>query len=153
MTSKSSNKIKRAYDPSVPYNYSDDSPSMTHQSFKEECDINRIMKKWEKTGIIEHRNTFEGNYADFTTVPTDYHTAMNSILAAEEMFMTLPAAVRKKFHNDPGEFLDFADNPENLQEMQEMGLTETDRDWGDLEEPTRAQKASKKATEEPPKEE
>lgn len=102
--------------------YSSDEPSATHQSFKDECDINSIMAKWQKTGVVEHRNQFEGQYADFTNTPGDFHEAQNQILHAQEMFMTLPSSIRSRFHNDPGSFLDFTSDPKNLPEMVKMGL-------------------------------
>lgn len=96
--------------------------SMTKQSHKAECDINNIMKRFEKTGIIEHANRFEGNYGDFTQVPDDYQAAVQLVTNAQEMFMTLPAKVRARFDNDPGAFLEFVSDPRNLDEMREMGL-------------------------------
>lgn len=96
--------------------------SLTHQAHKRECDINQIMLKWQKTGVIEHANTYAGRYGDFTNVPNDYHEAMNAVLNAQEMFMTLPSSVRKQFDNDPGQFLDFATDPKNADKMVEMGL-------------------------------
>lgn len=98
--------------------------SRTHQSFKAECDVNNIMKKYERTGILEHRNTFQGQYGDFTNVPNDFHEAQNAVIAAEEMFMTLPAKVRRRFQNDAGEFIDFATDPANQEEMIKLGLAE-----------------------------
>ncbi|AXL15592.1 internal scaffolding protein [Microviridae sp.] len=97
--------------------------SRTHQAHKDECDINRIMQKWAKTGVVEHRNTFQGQYADFTNTPGDYQEAMNQILEANAMFMSLPSGVRRRFGNDAGSFLDFATDPENAAELQKMGLT------------------------------
>jgi len=87
-----------------------------------ECDINTIMKKYEKTGVLEHRNTFEGQYGDFTDAPEDYHASMNAVIEADEMFQTLPAAMRRRFHNDPGAFIDFVGNPENQDELIKLGL-------------------------------
>lgn len=103
----------------VPFETTGD--SMTKQSFKEECDINNILKSYQRNGIIEHVRTVQGNYGDFTSA-TDYHDAMNQVVLAQEMFLTLPAKVRKRFGNDPAEFLDFAQNPENEAQMREMGL-------------------------------
>lgn len=40
----------------------------------------------------------------------------------KKSFMTLPASVRERFANDPGEFLKFAEDPANLDEMVDMGL-------------------------------
>ncbi len=96
-------------------------PSLAKQSFRDECDINWIMARFEKTGLVNHLNTHQGNYGSFIGFE-DYHTSMNQILAAETSFMTLPARVRAKFENDAAEFLRFAQDPKNLPEMVEMGL-------------------------------
>lgn len=97
-------------------------PSRAHQSFKAECDINTIMQRYEKTGILEHRNNFQGQYGDFTDTPSDYQESLNIVLAADEMFSTLPAGVRRRFHNDAGAFIDFAGNPQNRDELVKLGL-------------------------------
>lgn len=91
------------------------------QSFKDECDINVIMKRYEKDMLLEHVNEYQGQYGDFSEVP-DYHTAMNFVRQADEMFMTLPAGIRKQFDNDAGEFLAFVSDPSNKDKMIEMGL-------------------------------
>jgi len=96
--------------------------SLTHQSFKDECDINRIMLKWQKTGMVEHANHFQGSYGDFTNVPTDYQEAMNQVINTQEMFSSLPSSIRKRFGNDPAAFLDFVEDPDNRDEMARMGL-------------------------------
>lgn len=102
-------------------------PSLTHQSMAGETDINNIMRKFEKTGILEHRNTFEGKYGDFTDTPQDYHESMNAVLAANDMFETLPAKIRRRFGNDPGQFLDFVGDPNNSKEMIKMGLAKASK--------------------------
>lgn len=96
-------------------------PSLTHQSFKQECDINFIMRKYQRTGLADHVNQYQGDYSDLTEVP-DYHEAMNKIISANEAFSSLSSSIRKKFSNDPAEFLDFVSNPENESEMRDMGL-------------------------------
>lgn len=118
---KFSKKVRRPYE-RVRLQFTTKGPTLTHQSMAAECDINNIMKKWEKTGILEHKNNFNGEYGDFTNVPIDYHESMNQVLAANDMFETLPAKIRKQFGNDPGQFLDFATDPENNQKMIDMGL-------------------------------
>lgn len=98
--------------------------SLTKQSFQKESNINSIMKRYEKDGILDHVNQFEGNYGDFTSAP-DYHRAMSEVTEAQQMFDTLPSKIRKKFDNNPAEFLEFVQNPENEAEMREMGLLPT----------------------------
>ncbi len=96
-------------------------PSLAKQSFKQECDINNIMRKFQKTGLVDHLNTHNGEYGNFIHT-ADYHSSLNQILEAEEMFATIPSSIRKKFDNDPSLFLDFVQDPENIPEMIEMGL-------------------------------
>lgn len=96
-------------------------PSRTLQNFKAESEIDNIMRRYEKTGIIEHQARFQGRYGDFTNAP-DYMTAMNKVVAANEMFLTLPSKIRKQFDNDPAQFIDFVSNPENGPELVKMGL-------------------------------
>lgn len=117
-------KFNTAYGKRTPVRFTCDPVSLTHQSEKNSCDINEIMKKFEKTGILEHRNSFEGQYGDFTGLPQDYHESMNAVIAAEEMFTTLPSRIRRRFANDPGNFLDFVANPDNAKELVKMGLAE-----------------------------
>lgn len=96
-------------------------PSLTKQSFRDECDINNIMSKYQKTGIIEHLNEHNGEYGDFISYQ-DYHTSLNQILEAQETFNSIPSSIREKFNNNPAEFLEFAQNPENHDQMVEFGM-------------------------------
>lgn len=92
----------------------------TKQAHKDECDINLIVKQFHKTGVVNHAAKYEGNYGEFTAI--DYHEAMNAVVAAEQMFMSLPAKIRARFQNDPGGFIDWATDPSNAEEMRTMGL-------------------------------
>lgn len=94
-------------------------PSLAKQSFKDECDINTIMKRYERTGMIEHINKHRGDYTDATGVE-DYHTSLNQVLAAQEAFASLPSRVRSNFNNDPGQFMTFVENPENRDNLHEL---------------------------------
>ena len=42
-------------------------PSRTKQAFKEECDVNNILRKYEKTGLITHVAAYKGRYEIFRT--------------------------------------------------------------------------------------
>lgn len=99
----------------------DISETRTDQSFLKDCEMSFIMAKFSKTGVVDHLNRYQGDYSDFSDAH-DYHEALNAVIAADEMFMSLPADVRIKFDNNPGRFLDFVDNPDNMSEMVEMGL-------------------------------
>ncbi len=94
--------------------------SRTKQSFREESEINNIMARYVKTGIVDHLTRYGGEYGFATSV--DFHSAMNVVTKADQMFLDLPAAVRRRFGGDPGDFLEFVQNPENQEEMITLGL-------------------------------
>ncbi len=126
-------KIRNAHTPSEPVRVSC-GESMAKQSFKAECDINTILKKYDKNGIITHLNKYNGQYGDVTEA-VDYQTALNTVMAAEEAFMSLPAEIRTRFKNDPHEFLQFANEPTNGEEMVKMGLAHERRPAPEPDEP------------------
>ena len=95
--------------------------TMTKQAHKAETDINQIMAKYIKTGILEHANNYSGQYGFATS--DDFTASMQIVQDANDMFSELPAAVRKKFQNDPGQFLDFVQDPENEPQFYDMGLS------------------------------
>lgn len=99
--------------------------SRTKQSFKTECDMNMIMKRFKKTAGVDFLNRYQGymsgQFGDFSEV-VDYRTALDQIARADEVFMALPAKVRARFENDAAQFLDFVQNPSNTDELVQMGL-------------------------------
>lgn len=114
-----------------PYNYdtnaaSDESGINTgseggaKQSFKEECDINTIVKRFG-IGYEIPENIRVPQFGDFTGI-NDFHDAMNRVATARENFELLPANIRAKFDNDPGKFVDYASDEKNRPGLKEMGL-------------------------------
>lgn len=95
--------------------------SRTQQSLAGETDINNIMSKYQKTGVIQHLNRYQGQYGEFGDVPA-YKEGLERVMAAEEMFMSLPSTIRERFGNDPGKFIAFATEPNNIEELRKMGL-------------------------------
>lgn len=98
-------------------------PSRAKQSFKAECDMETILAKYRKGGMIEHFREDGGSYVDLGE-SIDYHQAQNIIINAQAAFLALPAAVRQKFDNDPAAFLTWMHDPENVDEMVTLGLVE-----------------------------
>lgn len=94
---------------------------LTEQSHKESCDMRFIMRKYEKEGIVQHVSKYKGTYGDFVNQP-DFQTAMNIIAEASSMFETVPSRIRAQFYNDPGRFLEFVQDPRNIDAMKKMGL-------------------------------
>src|SRR5262245_43276128 len=92
----------------------------TKQSFKDECDINVIMRRYEKTGVLTHLRKVQPEFADCTG--RDFNEAMNLVAEARTAFAELPSSVRDRFDNDPAKFLDFCQDEGNLDEAGELGL-------------------------------
>lgn len=93
---------------------------MTKKSFQDECDINKIMARFQKTGALDHYARHAPQYGDTTGV--DYLDALNVVANANTMFEELPSSVRERFENDPAQFLDFVQDSKNSDEMVELGL-------------------------------
>jgi phage internal scaffolding protein len=95
-------------------------PSRTQQSFRDECDINNILRKFNVTGQLPV-GSVQPQYGDFSGI-TDYQSALNAVMAAQDSFLELPAKIRAKFDNDPALFVEFASDEANRDEMKAMGL-------------------------------
>jgi len=97
-----------------------DDASLTQQQFKEESDINTIVSRFMKSGVLPTPVNMP-QYVDYEGV-FDFQSAMNVIRQADENFMRMDAKVRARFNNNPQEFLEFFGNPENTQEAIRLGL-------------------------------
>lgn len=98
-----------------------DDPSLTQQQFKDECDINNILRSYQETGTINHLNPRAGIFGDFSDVK-DFKESLELVQYANEQFMQLPAKVRSRFQNNPAELVEFCNNPNNLEEAIQLGL-------------------------------
>lgn len=95
--------------------------SLTHQSFKDECDVNRIVKQANETGLLTHINPKTAQYLD-TTAIADFQTMQNLVITAQNEFSLLPAAIRRQFQDDA--MLFFEAISENPQLLIDLGLAE-----------------------------
>lgn len=97
------------------------SDSLTHQSFKDDCDINNILQMYETAGFSDHVTQATPAYLDVSDYP-DYQTAMNEAATASRSFYELSPKIRARFNDDPAELLKFVDNPDNDAEAISLGL-------------------------------
>jgi len=115
----------------TPYNYDLDAasnesglaceePSLAQQHFKDECDINMILEKFNVTGLLP-QSPISPQYGDFTGIG-DYHTALNRVIAAQDEFDGLPAQIRARFENDPAKLIEFLEDENNRPEAEKLGL-------------------------------
>ena len=92
---------------------------MTEQHHTDSCDINKILAQFMETGIMPQTKA-NTQYADVSEV--NFQDMQNTLATAKTLFEELPEQVKEKFNNEMHTFLHFAENPDNLQEMEEMGL-------------------------------
>jgi len=95
--------------------------SRVQKHFKEECDINHLLARYNKTGQLPGLIKENPMYGDFSN-PLDFQEAQNLIIHANSQFNALSARTRDRFANDPQKFLEFATNPSNREEMAKLGL-------------------------------
>ena len=93
--------------------------SMTHQEFKDECDINRIMSRALRTGVLPV-GVSVGRYGDFADVG-DFHAAQQVIIESQRQFEAMPSKLRSRFENDAGKFLAWIQTA-SVDEASEFGL-------------------------------
>lgn len=117
----------------TPYNYDTiaasnesgvacEEPSLAQQQFKDECDINNILRQFNITGQLPDAY-LSPRYGDFTGIG-DFKTALDRVNATYEEFESLPAQIRARFNNDAAELIQFLDQDENRAEAEKLGLLE-----------------------------
>lgn len=116
--------------------------SRTEQSHKDSCDINVLMAKYERSGVIPRGASGEPFYGDFTGID-DYQSALNAVMEAEESFMQLPAKIRAQFDNDPQKLLTFLADDKNRQAAIDLGLIDAPNAPAKMAEPPVAPEAPK----------
>lgn len=112
--------FRHAYGPKLRSALAFTGPGRTHQSFKDDCDINIIMSRYQQTGVIEHLAKRPPMWGDVPNL--DFHQAMGLLIEAREKFDSLPSAVRERFGNDPLKMVDFLKDAANRQEAEKLGL-------------------------------
>jgi len=116
--------IKSAYSPTeeVALKFPDEEYpyGKTKQSFADDADINNIMARYQSTGMIDYVKENAPHYGDVTGL--EFQACMDKIIEASEMFDALPAQLRKRFNNEPAEFLDFVQDDKNRDEAITLGL-------------------------------
>lgn len=95
--------------------------SLTKQAFKEDCDINKILAKVQRTGMLEHLASGEPFYGDVSEL-VDYKEALNVIKRANDLFLEMSPEIRERFDNDPAKMISFLENKENLKEAIDLGM-------------------------------
>lgn len=93
----------------------------TQQHFADQVNINNILAKYRKTGIIEHVKRAEarfGSFPDMNATAADF----DKVAKAKQSFEMLPAELRNKFNNNIPEFFEFLHDPDNRDQLTKWGF-------------------------------
>lgn len=97
-------------------------PSLTEQAHAAETDINGIIARYKKTGVLgtpdQIRDMFFG---DFSEVGSRFECALITA-DAKEQFMALPIEARREFGHSLEDFLKALDDPTQLERFVKVGL-------------------------------
>lgn len=97
--------------------------SRCKQSFREECDVNRIVARARKTGYLIDPTIVANRQAVFMDCSqVDFMDMLNRVNVAQRAFDALPSDVRSKFDNDVAKLLDFISDPVNEDVSISLGL-------------------------------
>lgn len=97
----------------------------TEKSHQKACNINTIMAKAIK-GQMPLVPEGGLRYGDFSNVHT-FQSAMDAIVQSQMMFDALPSNIRKRFHNDPSEFVQFMEDEDCHEEAIRLGLKKPEK--------------------------
>lgn len=97
--------------------------SMTKQSFKDECDVNNILRQYSPVALAQlmSERAAQGQFADLPS-GFEFQDALNLVVEGRQAFESLPSKIRERFSNDPARFLAFMADPENQDEAIKLGL-------------------------------
>ena len=84
-----------------------DMEDKAHQSFKDEVDVNKIIKRFRNAR--QQLPARKLQYMDVSGL-RDFSHAMEIVDTAKEVFMDLPAEVRAYFKHEPARFIDYTAN-------------------------------------------
>lgn len=92
----------------------------TKQAFKDQCDINKMLAKAQRTGSLAHLMKYpESTYGEFDG-EFDLLTAQGRIQKAQGIFDELPSEIRNEFNNNALAFVKFAGDPANNEKLREL---------------------------------
>lgn len=95
--------------------------SKTQQHHEKETNVNKIMAKAYKTGMVPVSMKSPLLCENFESA-ADFMECQNIIAKARQDFMALPSSIRKRFANEPANLMEFLQNEDNRAEAIKLGL-------------------------------
>lgn len=91
------------------------------KSFQADSDINAIVARYQKTGLLENVRENPGVFADVSQVK-DFTGMVRQVRFAQEAFEQLPADLKTRFSHDPALLIEFVSNADNRAEAIKLGI-------------------------------
>lgn len=90
----------------------------TKQSFKDSCDINKLLEKGARQGGLSHLERHGARYGDFASI--DWENLPMQLAEGRQVFNELPAELKREFNQDPSQFFDYVTDPQNENRLTEL---------------------------------
>lgn len=94
-------------------------PSKTNPNYKDEVDVNNIINRFLKTGQLTHVSHQQMAYIDQSATPPDLQSTIHFIKNQNELYQSLNKKSKNRFPTIEL-FLEFAENPANQEELQQL---------------------------------
>lgn len=96
---------------------------LTQQHFADASDINKIVDRFNRTGLLGGPGRPSGRVPEFLNLTGDsFHEMLIRVEQARGAFNGLPAKIRRRFSNNPENLLRFIGDDKNIEEAIEMGF-------------------------------
>ncbi len=102
--------------------------SLTKQSFKDECDINNILSRYDLSGSLPNPNPKQPQYGDFTNV--NFQNSANLIAECKSTCKNLPLVSREKYDSFDDYIFDILDVEDSKKEEKSEENPAFDNDIG-----------------------
>jgi len=112
--------------------------SQTQQQFREECDINLVLKRYgaHHDYVPDQVNHALEHFRDLSIAPQDLTEAYQVIDQAHEAFMDLPADLRRIVNDSPSVLLELSSSDEGLAKLANAGFGSSKKPLSDIESAT-----------------
>ncbi len=90
----------------------------TKQSQRDECDINKLLERYQRDASLGHLEKYQGVYGNYANY--DFENHVTKIAEMNTIFEQLPAEVKRDFGQSTNKFFEFVTNPENENRLTEL---------------------------------
>lgn len=113
--------VRNKFSPRIAVIAPNDLDSRTQQHFVDEVDINNLVNKYNRTGVIDHVRKTQARYGDFTEL-ANYAENLDKVAQAKQGFEQLPSEIRNQFNNDMTAFYNYVMDPANVEQNVKWGI-------------------------------